>query len=461
MDKKNIVLIVADTARAANFPFYGYDRNTAPFLAELAEEGILYNDVYSQSIWTLPSHTSIFTGEYSFEHKTNSAESFLEENPLIEELSQKGYTNICLSNNAYISSEFGWDEEFDYFKQIREDRLFVSKEEDPIWDKMRDLEDKIPTKKKYMYFLKHCVKNWKWKELVNAFYMKLNDKFWIGDQGARNTNKIAKSRLKETKEPFFLFINYIEAHSPYKPPRSYKNEFTSENITREQYDKFFQNSNYKENAINGNLELSNQDLELQKAFYDAEIKYLDKRVQELYNYLDEEEYLEDTVFIFTSDHGEYFGEHGLHRHAGGLEKEVLEVPLIIKHPDKESDEKRGCFELKQLYNYISKIASGKMPDLEEKEYALSEYYLWLGGEQKVDQHWKNYQCSIQDENGIFVLDHKENSRCSGQINEEKFKEFLEKQFRKPLSDPFNHLPRKEDEVDKKVKNQLEKLGYNV
>lgn len=462
MEKKNIVLIVADTARAANFSFYGYNRNTAPFLAELANEGILYNNVYSQSIWTLPSHASIFTGEYPFEHQKISSKSKLKENPLLDKLSEEGYTNIGLSNNAYISEEFGWQKGFDYFRYIQEAKLFVSEEENPIWDEMRELESKVNAKEKYKRFIKHCVRNFDWKELANAIYLKLNKKFWIGDQGAKNTNRIAKSKIKEAENPFFLFINYIEPHSPYKPPREYRNEFKPERITEDQYSKFFETSRYNEKVMSGELKITDEDLDIQKSLYDAEIRYLDERIRELYEYLEAEGILDDTIFIFTSDHGEYFGEHGLHRHAGGLEKEALEVPLIIKHPNKGGGEKKGNFELKQLYNYIICASEGKKPEIKGKSEAYSEYYAWLEKENlEIEEHWKNYQCSIQNEGGIFILDNENNSRYRGKVDKEKYQKALREHFKSPLTDPFQYLPDKNDEVDEKVKNQLEKLGYNI
>ena len=67
MTKPNIVLIVMDTARAANFSCYGYPETTTPNIDKIAKEGTLYNYAISPSTWTLPSHASLFTGLYPSE----------------------------------------------------------------------------------------------------------------------------------------------------------------------------------------------------------------------------------------------------------------------------------------------------------------------------------------------------------------------------------------------------------
>ena len=64
----NIIIIVLDTARASNLSPYGYEKDTTPNLAELADEGVVYEKAFTPSPWSLPSHTSLFTGVYPSKH---------------------------------------------------------------------------------------------------------------------------------------------------------------------------------------------------------------------------------------------------------------------------------------------------------------------------------------------------------------------------------------------------------
>ncbi|TVT94423.1 sulfatase-like hydrolase/transferase [Haloferax volcanii] len=68
MGQPNIVLLLLDTARADHFGFNGYERNTTPNIDEITEQSIVYENSYSNSIWSLPAYASIFTGELPSEH---------------------------------------------------------------------------------------------------------------------------------------------------------------------------------------------------------------------------------------------------------------------------------------------------------------------------------------------------------------------------------------------------------
>ena len=64
----NVVCIVIDTLRADHLPMYGHERDTAPFMNQLAEEGVVFENTYAPSSWTAPSTASLFTSLYPFQH---------------------------------------------------------------------------------------------------------------------------------------------------------------------------------------------------------------------------------------------------------------------------------------------------------------------------------------------------------------------------------------------------------
>lgn len=64
----NVLIIVVDTLRADHLSSYGYHRLTSPNIDRMAQEGVLFENAVSTSSWTLPSHASLLTGRYEFEH---------------------------------------------------------------------------------------------------------------------------------------------------------------------------------------------------------------------------------------------------------------------------------------------------------------------------------------------------------------------------------------------------------
>lgn len=90
-EKPNIILIIMDAGRAQNFSCYGYKRETTPFLDKLAREGRKYEKCVAQGRYSLPSHGSLFSGEYP--HKlnlSNKKEVFQDNKNIAEKLSGEG-----------------------------------------------------------------------------------------------------------------------------------------------------------------------------------------------------------------------------------------------------------------------------------------------------------------------------------------------------------------------------------
>jgi arylsulfatase A-like enzyme len=129
----NVVMVLVDTLRADHLPFYGYPRNTAPFLATLAARGVVFENAFSASTWTAPAVASLFTGLYPPQHgvvtgliatrRLQKKDPTVEINRLPEALptlgevmKQAGYRTFGVSNNANIRGELGFAQGFDRFR---------------------------------------------------------------------------------------------------------------------------------------------------------------------------------------------------------------------------------------------------------------------------------------------------------------------------------------------------------
>lgn len=112
----NIVIIVFDAARAQNFPFYGYQRNTTPFLWENRDQFAVYENAISSSYWTMPSVASLFTGMYTSGHGLVVDGDQLDESlpslPAI--LKKSGYRCAEFTRNIYALEYSGLHRNFDH-----------------------------------------------------------------------------------------------------------------------------------------------------------------------------------------------------------------------------------------------------------------------------------------------------------------------------------------------------------
>ena len=115
----DIILITIDTLRASHLHCYGYHLPTSPFLDSLAAEGFLFQTVYTPVPRTLPSHASLFTSLYPYQHGLSNNALYLE--PLADmsllptELKKHGYETAAFVSAFVLHSRFGLDRYFDYY----------------------------------------------------------------------------------------------------------------------------------------------------------------------------------------------------------------------------------------------------------------------------------------------------------------------------------------------------------
>ena len=322
----NIVLIVLDTVRSKNLSCYNYSRDTTTFLDTLGDESMVFRNAYSPAPWTVPAHASLFTGMYVKDHKTNRENRHLNETvPTIAELlSEAGYTTVGVSNNQFISPEFGFDRGFDQF--ITNMHAY----HEPV-DRGTPI-SRIRSNTTGSSFLQNAIQAVKYVRsrgdrllptAANWLYRKAGEVGLLSefDRGAEITNSQIQEQISAADSPFFVFANYMEGHAPYRSPDEYKYQYSSD----PELDDWGTKERFFENRVE-NKEQKLTDLEDQ---YDGCIQYLDHRIEQLYHSVEEMGELENTLFIITGDHGESFGEHGLYEHESGVYNELSNVPLII------------------------------------------------------------------------------------------------------------------------------------
>jgi arylsulfatase A-like enzyme len=281
--QSNIILVMVDTLRADHMSLYGYERPTTPFIDQFASEAMVFERTRSQAACTFPSVNSLFTSRYAFDFyiQGENQMGIPAEYPTIAEiLRARGYHTIAVSASPIVRStpskenpNGGFGAGFDVFDES-------------------------------------CL--WREGATVNARALEL---------------------LEDVREPFFLYLHYMDPHGSYAPPASHQKEFTGP------YDghDFIAAGDHipiAEMLYNKGpeFEISDRDVQHLVDLYDEEILYFDGQFEKLIASLREDGLLDRSLLVLTSDHGEEFLEHGHVGHCRGVWETLTRVPFFMRIP---------------------------------------------------------------------------------------------------------------------------------
>jgi hypothetical protein len=118
LNTPNIILITLDTVRADHLSIYGYNHKTAPHLTNLSKNSLIFQKAIAQSSWTLPTHSSMFTGKYSSEHGANARIQELPKDEIIisQILKNEGYNTAAFVGGPYAKAVYGFGKGFNVYK---------------------------------------------------------------------------------------------------------------------------------------------------------------------------------------------------------------------------------------------------------------------------------------------------------------------------------------------------------
>lgn len=334
----NVLFVVLDTVRADHLSPYGYDRETTPTLDSFAAEARVYTEAVAQAPWTLPSHASMFTGLYPSQHTATQESPYLppETGTLAAALSASGYTTACYSSNAWITPytrlTMGFDEHDTLFDALPGS---VPPLAASVWQRLtegrlRPIADRLV-------------------EVGNLLHER-------GASSGRHDSKTAEivDRAQDfvnnnAEDRWFAFLNLMDAHLPYYPPEPHRSTFAPGVAPEE----VCQNS---KSYNSGAVEISPTEFDDICRLYDAEISHMDEQLGRLFEHLRITDQWDDTAVVVSADHGELHGEFDLYGHEFGVYDPLVNVPLLIKHPDIDPGYSDEQIELLDLYDTVLDIA---------------------------------------------------------------------------------------------------------
>lgn len=299
---RRVFFITVDTLRADHMSLYGYPRETSPRMDGLAASGVVFDQAIAQWPKTGTSFASMFTGQYpqttGLTHK--AAIRIPEEYTTLPELFQEsGYTTVGVVSNAVLAAQFGWNDGFDEFLETWGGG--DSFPEDP-----------------------HV-----FRELIHA----------------PKVNELALPLLERhaKDERLFVWLHYTDPHAPYMLPAGIANPFLD--------DARFQGEAVVPRKVARGYRIDGRDdLKYYVAQYDANVLVTDTYIQKVLDRARELGLLEDSLIVFTADHGESLGEHGSFFEHGPLPyNSTARVPLFFVRDGLPAGRKGRPVELIDLY----------------------------------------------------------------------------------------------------------------
>ncbi|WP_101294053.1 sulfatase [Halegenticoccus soli] len=306
----NVVLVTVDSLRAD-----AVDASPAgdltPTLGRLAADGLAFENAFAHGNWTPFSFPSVHASRPVF---AASADIGLPETPtLAEVLRASGIrTGGFNAANGFLTHHWGYDRGFDEFES------FVTGAESGPYSR---------------YLAAHpTVQGWiqlatsPFRRAVSRLAGGSDDRPFADTSRMLDVERRASRFVRDADGPFFLWVHYMDAHTPYVPALRYLREVSSRRVSA-----FGMARAHVRTGLG--REVGDRTLADLKTLYDAAVRQVDASVGRLLEALSEAGRLDDTCVVVAGDHGEEFLEHGHLAHYPKLYEELIHVPLLLWHPD--------------------------------------------------------------------------------------------------------------------------------
>lgn len=299
---KNVVAVTADSLRADHCGWQS-TLSLTPNLDRIASESVKFTTAIAPGPRTLSSVPVTHTGVpfASTDHDTSKyseriarIQSHIERFETISErLRQEGYQTVAFTANPWTSTDNSFDTGFDSFREVGRDG-----------GRIRGLFDNTPLRTPARLFDKWLHKDSYFSQW-RTFYDDIIE------------------TVQTTDAPYFVWVFLLDTHNPYLIPSSDREELT----TWEMYSTMLRANNafdQSDSKTKYRSSLSDELVDRMGAAYRDSVRSVDQFAGTLYDDIED-----DTLFLFHSDHGEAFGEHGTFGHEPRLYEENIHVPLFV------------------------------------------------------------------------------------------------------------------------------------
>lgn len=318
--RPNLLFVMTDQQRG---DCLGADGNTAirtPHLDRLAREGARFTHAYSCTPTCTPARSALLTGLAPWNHGMLGYRSippaFAYEKP--RALAELGYTTCSIGKNHFSPWRLshGYQQMF-----LDEHTQGVPGEERTDYETF--FYSQRPHDNPYATGLgwnDYAARPFRYPEA-------LHPTTWMGDTAVRYLNQIS------AEQPFYLKVSFIRPHSPYDPPQRHWDLYRDTRLPAAQCGKWAERyaapSSQRSDIWHGRL--SEEQVQQSRRGYYACISHVDEQIGRIYEVLEKRKLLEETLIVFTSDHGDMTGDQNLWRKSYAYEPSAR-IPMLIRWP---------------------------------------------------------------------------------------------------------------------------------
>jgi len=332
----NILFVIADQMTPFMTGVYGDTVAQTPNLDKLAASGIRFDSAYTPCPICAPARASMLTGRYisrigAYDNSTPWPD---EEPTFAHYLSKAGYDTVASGKMHFI----GADQQHGFAKRLTTD-IFpaglgwtTSRQEKTAFSDIHSQPIAID-------YVTAGVRQWSMQFEFDE-EVQFRALQYLHSRRMQVGGTMQKPQKQRNSQPFCLCVSYSHPHEPFHPTQELWDRYDNAKIDIPQFPENMSETYSKMdvwlNAFHGvhRVDLKNEKnlYNLRRSYY-ALVSYVDDKVGELIKCLEETGLADNTIVIFTSDHGDMLGEKGMIQKRCFYERSSR-VPLIIKYPDK-------------------------------------------------------------------------------------------------------------------------------
>ncbi|MCW9706629.1 sulfatase [Fodinibius salsisoli] len=351
LEKPNVLFIISDDLTATAVSAYGNKLDTTPNIDRLASEGVRFSRAYSQYPVCGPSRASLMFGYYPNATTTYGYVSGRENVG-----DQRQSWSQLFKNNGYYTARvskiyhMGVPIDIETGSNGTDDAAsWVERFNSPGPEWKAEGEAELVQNNPYGN------KSRQGGNVMTIVEAEGGEQVHSDGKTAEKASELIR---KHKDEPFFLAVGLVRPHVPFVAPKEYFKPYPYEqvvlppNVQNDWNDIPPRGINY---VTSVNARMSKEQEKKAVAGYYASVSYMDAQVGKVLQTLKEEGLEDNTIVVFTSDHGFHLGEHRFWMKVS-LHEESVKVPMIIKVPGKEPAVSNSLVELLDLYPTVAELA---------------------------------------------------------------------------------------------------------
>lgn len=319
MKKKHVLMLFTDQQRRDTIHALGNDKIVTPALDGIANEAIVFDRAYTPSPVCVPARMSMFAGQYCARtgNNTNDRTKVYNGEGFYSEFTKAGYNTFCVGKMHYNPDLYG---SLGFRARQTQEEMANPNDDYTKWIKSGPFKNVADYngQRTELYYIPQ----------VSQLPMEAHPTQWVGDRAVEFLEQIDPD-----KEPVFLMASFIHPHPPFCPPapwnKMYRGPFDVKPFIPEDFESYADllRNRYTCDALG----ISPRRLELLHQHYYACISFVDYQISRIIDMLKKKGMYDDTIIVFSSDHGDMMGDYGSMGKRTMLDA-AANIPFMMKMP---------------------------------------------------------------------------------------------------------------------------------